>query len=84
MLKFKVGRKNEIAVRVFIESNLYGREYFDAHDSLEDCAAAIARLTASALQETQVDGVARQVGIAIVPKSEYGWSDGYGEGLEAD
>ena len=84
MLKIKNGKRNEITVRVFIESDLYGREFFDSYETVEECAAAVARLTASALQETQKDGVARQVGIALVPRAEYGSADAYGEGLEAE
>ncbi len=79
MLTFKRG---EIAVRVYLESDLHGREFFDEYDSVDDCAAAVARLTVSAIKETLRDGVARQVGIAVVPKGEYGWSDGYGDGLD--
>jgi hypothetical protein len=82
MLTIKKGKKNEVTVRVFIESDLYGREYFDAHDSLNECAAAVARLVTAAVKEAQVDGTARQVGIALVPRSEYGSPDGYGEGID--
>ena len=81
MLTLKKG-KNEVAVRVFLESEAYGREFFDSYESLEECTAAVARLTASCLKESQKDGIARQVGIAIVPESEYGSEDGYGFGIE--
>ena len=78
MLKVKKRRKQEIAVRVFTESEAFGREYFDGNETLAECAEAVVRLVASSLEQTQQDGVARQVGIAIVPKSEYGDPDGYG------
>lgn len=83
MLTFKKGRKqSEIAVRVYLESDAFGREFFDDYDNLDDCATAVARLTASALKETQADGVARRVGIAVVPEAEYGEPGGYGDGID--
>lgn len=84
MLEIKKGKKSEIAVRVYLESDEYGREFFDGYDSVEECAAAVAvaRLTTSAIKETLRDGVARQVGIALVPRSEYGQPDGYGDGID--
>jgi hypothetical protein len=78
MLTFNSGKKNEVAVRVFIESEPFGREYFDEYESLDDCAAAVARLTGTCIREAEIDGVARQIGIAVVPRSEYGSEDGYG------
>jgi hypothetical protein len=82
MLTFKKGMKNEITVRVYLESDEYGREFFDGYDSVKECAAAVARLTTSAIEETLRDGVVRQVGIALVPPSEYGEPGGYGEDIE--
>lgn len=83
MFTIKKGKtKNEVTVRVYLESDLHGREFFDGYDSVDECAAAVARLTASALKETQADGVARQVGIAVVPKCEYGQEDGYRAGID--
>lgn len=84
MLTFKAGKKNEIAVRVYLESDVHGREFFDEYGSLDECAEAIGRLTASAIEETQRDGVPRQVGIAVVPEADYGEPDGYGFGIDAE
>ena len=84
MLVFTQGKKQEVAVRVFTESDAFGREYFDEYDSLEECAAAVARLAASCLRECQKDGVSRQIGVAVVPESEYGDPDGYGDGIETE
>lgn len=82
MLTIKKGKKSEVAIRVYLESDLYGREFFDEYESLEECAEAVARLARSSMEQTQKDGVARQVGIAIVPRTEYGSPDGYGEGID--
>jgi hypothetical protein len=82
MLTIKKGKKTEVAVRVFLESALYGREFFDDYESIIECAEAVTRLVESSLEQTQQDEVARQVGIAIVPRSEYGSPDGYGDGID--
>lgn len=82
MLTFKTAKQNEIAVRVYLESDLHGREYFDGYDDIKECAAAVARLTASAIEETLKDRQGRQIGIAVVPKAEYGLPDGYGDGID--
>jgi hypothetical protein len=82
MLKIKKRKHQEITVRVFTESEAFGREFFDSYESIEECAEAVARLAASSIEETQQDGVARQIGIAVVPKSEYGDPDGFGFGIE--
>jgi hypothetical protein len=84
MLTVKTGKKNEVDVRVFLESDLYGREFFDGYESLGECAEAVARLVGSSLKQTQQDGIARQVGIAIVPRAEYGSTDGYGDGIDGE
>ncbi len=84
MLVLNKGKATEVAVRVYLESDAFGREYFDSYESLRECAAAVTRLARSCVKETQADGVGRQVGIAIVPVSEYGSEDGYGSGIEDD
>lgn len=38
MLKFKKGRRNEVTVRVFTESEHFGREFFDQHESLKNAS----------------------------------------------
>lgn len=71
MLTINRGQRTEVTLRVFLESDEFGREYFDSNDTIEECLAAVARLTASALEATQEDGIARQIGIAIAPSSDY-------------
>ena len=36
MFKIKKGKKSEVAVRVFLESDEYGREFFDGYDDLDE------------------------------------------------
>lgn len=72
----------ERTLRVFLESEPHGREFFDGYDTIEELVGAVKRLTLRADAETEKDGVERIVGIAIVPKCEYGSEDGYGHGLE--
>lgn len=84
MLTINKGKDNEVTLRVYLESDFYGREYFDSYDSLRECIAAVARLVRSSLQQTQKDGIARQVGIAVVPPSEYGSEVGFGFGIEGE
>jgi hypothetical protein len=84
MLILNRGQDTEVAVRVYLESDCYGRKFFDGYDSLRECLAALSRLARSCVEETQTDGVGRQVGIAIVPVSEYGSEDGYGYGIDEE
>ncbi len=59
----KVG---EVTLRVLLESDEFGREYFD-YDSPREALAAVKRLTTAAAAETSRDGVERLVGIVVVP-----------------
>lgn len=82
MFRIKKRKTQEITVRVFTESEAFGREFFDSYESIEECVKAVARLAASSFEETQRDGISRQIGIAVVPESDYGDPDGFGYGIE--
>lgn len=82
MLVFNKGRDNEVTVRVVLESEEHGREYFDEYDTVEECGAAVIRLANNALRLD--DGVSRQISVVIVPKSEYGDESGYGFDLGSE
>ena len=70
------GKRNEVAVRVVLESEVFGREYFD-YGSLERCMGGLIRIVQDAIECAAEDGVERVVGIAIIPRSEYGDESGY-------
>ena len=72
------GAFNEITLRLVLQSDDYGREYFDHHDTVDEMLESIRNLIDLAAQ----DGGERMVGIAVVPVSEYGSEEGYGFGLE--
>ena len=57
MLKIKNDELSEVTIRVFLESETYGREFFDNYDSLDECVQAVARLVESAVKRTQQDDV---------------------------
>lgn len=81
MLTLNRGTKNEVTLRVVLESEECGREYFDHCDSIDEMVEAVKRLVQSSADCAADDGIERVVGIAVVPKSEYGNDDGYGFGL---
>ena len=70
------GRKNEVAVRVVCESESYGREILD-YGSLERCMGGLIRIVQDAIECAGEDGVSRVVGIALIPRSDYGDESGY-------
>ena len=70
------GRKNEVAVRVVIESETYGRDCHD-YGSLERCLGGVIRMAKDAIECAGQDGVSRVVGLAIIPRSDYGDEAGY-------
>ena len=82
MLTINAGTKNEVTLRVVLESEECGREYFDGHDSIDDMLAAVRRLAESSSECAADDGVERVVGIAVVPKTMYGYESGYGFDLD--
>ena len=77
-MKLNPGTINEIALRVVLESDCHGREFFDHHESLDEMLDTIKQIINSAV----LDPCERMAGIAVVPVSEYGSDDGYGFGLE--
>ena len=70
------GRKSEVAVRVVCESESYGREYSD-YGSLERCMGGLIRIVQDAIKCAGKDGVSRVVGIALIPRCDYGDQSGY-------
>jgi len=54
-------------LRVFMESEPYGREYFDGYDSLTEQLQAVERLTNKATELAVQDGIERIVGVAVLP-----------------
>lgn len=82
MLTLDRGTKNEVTLRVVLESEECGREYFDHYDRIDEMVDAVRRLVESSANCTADDGIERLVGIAVVPKSEYVDDAGYGFGLD--
>ena len=74
------GKWNEITLRVVLQSDAYGREYFDHHDTIDEMLTSIRNVIDLAAQ----DGSERMVGIAVVPVCDYGSEEGYGFGLKTD
>ena len=68
---------NETTLRVVLESDQHGREYFDHYESLDEMLEGIRRMVESSLP----DGVERLIGIAVVPRQHNGDESGYGYGL---
>jgi len=68
---------HETALRVVLESDEHGREYFDHYGSLDEMLEGIRRMVASA----PTDGIERLIGIAVVPRQHYGDESGCGYGL---
>ena len=77
-MKLNPGTSNEIALRVVLESEGHGREFFDHHETLDEMLDTIKQIIDSAV----LNPCERLVGIAVVPVSEYGNNDSYGVGLE--
>lgn len=71
------GTSHETTLRVVLESDEHGREYFDHYESLDEMLEGIRRLVDSA----SPDGIERVIGIAVVPRQQYGDESGYGYGL---
>ena len=55
---------------VILESEPHGRECFDHYSDLDEMLAAVKRMVRSSLETTSDDGIARTVGIAIVPPAD--------------
>ena len=75
------GKPTEFALRVVVESEIYGREYFDHCADTPEILETVSRLVKHAADETAQDGIERLVSIAIVPKASYGDECGYGFGI---
>jgi len=82
MVMLNRGTTNEVTLRVVLESEECGREYFDHYDSIDEMVDAVRRLVQSSADCAADDGIERLVGIAVVPKSEYGSECGYGFSLD--
>jgi hypothetical protein len=83
MLTRDAGQPRELALRLVLESDLHGREYFDHLESLDDMLAALRQVLEETIAIAAADRVERLVGVAVVPRENYGSEDGYGYGLEA-
>ena len=77
------GTEKEVAVRVVLESDEFGREYFD-YGSLDRCLGGLVRVVNKSIKCAGQDGVQRVVGIAIVPRECYGDEAGYYPEFEDD
>jgi hypothetical protein len=85
MVIMKQGTPDEVTLRLVLESEVHGREYFDHYDTMSELLAGLRRLLKRAAQEASKDGIERIVAVAIVPADSYGGDDdesGYGFGLE--
>ena len=85
MVILKQGTPDEVTLRVVLESELHGREYFDHYDTLSELLAGHRRLVKRTAQEASKDSIERIVAVAIVPADYYGGDDdesGYGFGLD--
>lgn len=81
----KIGKGDkQVAVRIVLQSDEHGREFFDHYVTPKQMAAALRRLTRQAIKAAENDGVSRIVGVAIVPKSEFGMSGSYGHDMPQD
>jgi hypothetical protein len=81
MVILNEGQTSEFSLRLVLESEVHGREYFDSCADTAEILEAVNRLVRSASEETTRDGVERVVSVAIVPKSNYGDECSYGAGI---
>ena len=77
-LTLNQGAFNETTLQLVLQSDDYGREYFDHHDTVDEMLESIRNIIDLATE----DGCERLVGIAVVPVGEYGSEEGCGFGLE--
>jgi hypothetical protein len=85
MVVLKQGTSEEVTLRLVLESEIHGREYFDHYDTMAELLGAHRRLLKQAAKGAAKDGIERIVAIAIVPADHYGGDDdesGYGFGLD--
>lgn len=83
MVVLNEGKPTEVRLRVVLESEEYGREYFDKFDDIGELLQAVEGLVTGAANESAEDGIERVVSIAVVPKGLYGEASGYGFGLDS-
>jgi hypothetical protein len=84
MVVLNKGTSDEITLRVVLESEIHGREYFDDFNTLAELFAGHRRLAKQAVKQAAKDGIERIVAVAVVPADFYGGDDdesGYGFGL---
>lgn len=53
-----------------LESEPHGREHFDHCETRDEILAAVNRLVEESIHQFAVDGIARTVGVAIIPASQ--------------
>lgn len=76
---------DEVTLRLVLESEIHGREYFDHYGTMTELLAGLRRLLKRAAKEASKDGIERIVAVAVVPADFYGGDDdesGYGFGLD--
>jgi hypothetical protein len=76
------GKKNAVTIRVVLESDEHGREYFDSSETLDDVMASVRNIVEQALKDKRP--IERLVAVAIVPVACYGSDSSYGYGLGDD
>jgi hypothetical protein len=74
------GTDKEVTLRVVLSSEAAGNEYFDHNESLDEALQCVKDIVLKAVDQGD-DYIDRIVGIAVVPKAEYGGDTGYGYGL---
>ncbi len=57
-------------LRLLLESDLHGREYFDHYPHFDAMLAAVRRLVQSSIEHAARDGIERTVGIEIISPSD--------------
>ncbi len=70
MVVLNKGQINEAVLRIVLESEVYGSEYFNDYECISEIIAGSKRLLNNAINEVAKDGVARRVSIVIVPKAQ--------------
>ena len=85
MVILNQGTPDEVTLRVVLESDVHGREYFDHFGTMAELAAGLSRLVKRAAKEASKDFIERIVAVAVVPADSYGGDvdeSGYGIGLD--
>ena len=77
------GTENEVTLRVVLSSEAAGNEYFDSNETLDEALESVKRMVLASVAHGD-DFIDRLIGIAVVPKAEYGGDTGYGYGLSKE